>query len=195
MIQNIWCVGRNYAEHAKELNNPVPSEIMVFLKAGSTASVDASTITIPAWCQELHHEVEVALQFDQNLNISHGFIALDLTDREAQNKLKKAGHPWTLAKSFKGATTLAKCFEVTNLESLKNLPLKLWVNDELKQNGNTQDMIFSYEQVIAFIKEHFPVMPGDLILTGTPSGVGPFKRGDTVKANIGDFGTHSWVVS
>lgn len=194
MIQNIWCIGRNYAEHAQELGNPVPTEIMVFLKAGSTASIDQPQLKIPSWCSELHHEIEVALELDHSLQVSHAYLSLDLTDRERQNKLKKQGHPWTLAKSFKGATALACKTPVQKIAELNNLQLQLWVNGELRQKGNTRDMIFSYEQIIAFVKEHFPVVPGDIILTGTPPGVGPFKRGDTLKAEIENLGSHTWQV-
>lgn len=192
MIQNIWAVGRNYAEHAKELGNDVPTEPMIFLKAGSTATLASSTITMPAWQPKLHHEVELALRFNSQLKIAHACLALDLTDREKQNELKSKGHPWTLAKSFKGSCPLSDFFSVGSLDELKNLDLSLKVNGELRQRGSTSQMIFSLEALIEFVLKHFPVVPGDLLLTGTPAGVGPFKSGDVLEASIAGKATHTW---
>lgn len=194
MIQNIWAVGRNYAEHAKELGNEVPTEPLIFLKAGSTATLAASELHLPTWKSELHHEIELALRFDKNLEIDSACIALDLTDRDKQNQLKAKGQPWTLAKSFKEACPLSSFFPVKSLEELKNLDIVLKINGDIRQQGNTAQMIFPLEQVIEFVKHHFPVMPGDLLLTGTPSGVGPFKKGDILEAEIAKKMKHSWKV-
>nr|WP_295900310.1 fumarylacetoacetate hydrolase family protein [uncultured Bdellovibrio sp.] len=194
MIQNIWAVGRNYAEHAKELGNEVPAEPMIFLKAGSTSSLAAKEIHMPSWTNELHHEVELALRFDDNLQIDEACIAIDITDRAKQNQLKSKGHPWTLAKSFKDSCPLSGFFPVNDLDELKNLELVLKVNGEVRQHGNTAQMIFSLEQLLDFVRLHFPVMPGDLLLTGTPSGVGPFKKGDILEAEIVSKAKHSWKV-
>lgn len=194
MIQNIWAIGRNYAEHAKELGNEIPSEPLIFLKAGSCATVGAADLQLPVWKNELHHEVELALRFDDNLKIHEACIALDLTDREKQNQLKAKGQPWTLAKSFRGACPLSPFFPVQQLAELKQLEISLKVNGELRQQGNTNQMIFSLEQIIEFVCVHFPVVPGDLILTGTPSGVGPFKKGDLLEAEIAKKIKHSWKV-
>lgn len=194
MIRNIWAVGRNYAEHAKELGNDVPTEPLIFLKAGSCASFAADTIELPQGKHELHHEVELALELDQNLQIARAGIALDLTDREKQNILKAKGQPWTLAKSFKGACPLSSFFEINDFRELQNLDISLTVNGVVKQQGHTSQMIFSIEKLTHFILENFPVQPGDLILTGTPSGVGPLKRGDHVEAEISGKIRHSWQV-
>lgn len=194
MIQNIWAVGRNYAEHAKELGNEVPTEPMIFLKAGSTASIAAHEINLPEGTKELHHEVELALRFDDNLQISEACIALDLTDRAKQNQLKAKGHPWTLAKSFKGSCPLSNFFPVNDLDELKNLELRLTVNGEVRQQGNTSQMILSLESLIQYVRLHFPVVPGDLLLTGTPAGVGPIKAGDVLTAEIVSKTRHSWQI-
>lgn len=194
MIQNIWCVGRNYAEHAKELGNEVPTEPFFFLKAGSTATLNAKEILLPYWVEELHHEVELALQFDENLQIDEACIALDLTDREKQNQLKAKGHPWTLAKSFKGSCPISGFFPVNDLEELKNLEISLKINGEYRQQGNTNQFVFPLEKLIDFARQHFPIMPGDLLLTGTPAGVGPFKKGDVLEAEIKGKMHHSWTV-
>lgn len=194
MIQNIWAVGRNYAEHAQELGNEIPTEPMIFLKAGSSATLAAKEIHIPEWAADVHHEVELALRFDENLQISEACIALDLTERSKQNQLKAKGHPWTLAKSFKGSCPLSNFFPVIDLDDLKKLPITLSVNGATRQNGNTSQMIFSLEQLIAYVKKHFPVVAGDLLLTGTPSGVGPLHHGEILEAHIGEKMQHSWKV-
>lgn len=194
MIQNIWAVGRNYADHAKELGNEVPTEPMIFLKAGSTATLGSKEIILPEWAQDVHHEVELALQFDENLQIDEACIALDLTERAKQNQLKAKGHPWTLAKSFTGSCPLSGFFPVADLEELKDLEIILKVNGETRQAGRTSQMIFSLENLIEYVRKHFPVQPGDLLLTGTPAGVGPIRSGDTLEAEIKGKAKHTWTV-
>jgi acylpyruvate hydrolase len=193
MIQNIWCVGRNYAEHAKELGNEIPTEPLIFLKAGSTATLSSKDLHLPFWIEEVHHEVELALQFDENLQIDEACIALDLTDRAKQNSLKAKGQPWTLAKSFKEACPLSPFFPVNDLEELKNLDISLKIQGEIRQQGNTEQFIFGLERLLDFVRQHFPVVPGDLLLTGTPSGVGPIRRGDVLKAEIKGKMKHTWT--
>jgi 2-keto-4-pentenoate hydratase/2-oxohepta-3-ene-1,7-dioic acid hydratase (catechol pathway) len=198
MIRNIWAVGRNYAEHAKELGNAVPSKEsgapMIFLKAGSCATLSTKEFHLPKGTEELHHEVELGLQFDANLKISKACLAIDLTDRAKQNVLKAAGHPWTLAKSFKEACPLSDFFPVKDMNELSNLQLKFTVNGEVRQNGSTKDMIFGIPQLLEYVLTNFPVEPGDLLITGTPSGVGPLHRGDQVTGEIVGKVTHSWAV-
>lgn len=195
LIRNIWAVGRNYADHAKELGNSVPSEPMIFLKAGSTASVNSTQIELPWWTTEVHHEVELALKVSQNYKLSEAAVALDLTERSLQQKAKQAGHPWTMAKSFTGACAVSAFFQVKHLEDLNDLPIKLWVNDELKQDGHVNQMIFNIPFLFEYIMDHFPVCPGDLILTGTPAGVGPMQHGDVLRAEITGQISHRWKVS
>jgi acylpyruvate hydrolase len=194
MIRNIWAVGRNYADHAKELGNQVPSSPMFFLKAGSSATVFSNEIVLPYWTEEVHHEVELALKFNNNLQVIEGAVALDLTERRLQNEAKKNGTPWTMAKSFDGACAVSAFFQVKNLSEIKDLRLRLWVNDELKQEGRTSQMIFPAERLIEDLIRCFPVCGGDLLLTGTPSGVGPIQAGDRVKAEIEGQIVQTWTV-
>lgn len=194
IIRNIWAVGRNYADHAKELGNDVPVKPLIFLKAGSSASVNSTEIILPHWTEEVHHEVELILKFSSHLHIIEGAVALDLTERNLQNEAKKAGLPWTLAKSFDGSCPISSFFSVRHLENLKDLTLRLWVNDELRQEGNTKQMIFDCAQLVDYVKGHFPVCHGDLLLTGTPAGVGPLKDGDKVRAEIQGEISHTWLV-
>lgn len=198
MIRNIWAIGRNYAEHAKELGNEVPNanvaEPLIFLKAGSTAVMNSSEFSLPAWATDVHHEVELALMFDDQLKIRKAAVALDLTERTLQAKLKAKGSPWTLAKSFTNSCPLSDFFPVGSLEELKNLEISLTVNGELRQKGNTSQMIFTLEQQLEYILSHFPVCPGDVLLTGTPSGVAALKRGDALVAEIAGKVQKRWTV-
>ena len=193
MIRNIWAIGRNYADHAKELGNSVPAAPMVFLKAGSTA-VFSGEIILPTWTQDVHHEVELGLIFDDTLEISRACLALDLTERKRQGEAKSQGAPWTLAKSFTGSCPLSAPFLFSDLNELQNLDLELKINGEIRQKGNTRDMIFPITTLIDYVRNHFPVCPGDLLLTGTPSGVGPLLRGEFVEAQIPGKISHRWLV-
>lgn len=194
LIRNIWGVGRNYADHAKELGNEVPSAPMIFLKAGSCATVNSTEISLPAWTEDVHHEVELTLKLSQHLTVVEAAVALDLTERKAQSQARKEGSPWTLAKSFDGACAVSSFFQVKKLEELADLRLRLWVNDQLRQEGRTSQMIFGVPHLLEYIIETFPVCPGDLILTGTPAGVGPLLDGDSVRVEIEGQITHTWKV-
>ena len=121
-------------------------------------------------------------------------MALDLTERKLQNAAKKAGLPWTLAKSFDGACAVSAFFNFHKLEELSDLRLRLWVNDELRQEGRTSQMVFRIPQLIEYVLGHYPVCAGDLLLTGTPAGVGRLQAGDRVKAEIEGQITHQWLV-
>ena len=194
IIRNIWAIGRNYADHAKELGNEVPKEPLIFLKAGSCA-VFGEQIELPAWSLEVHHEIEMALQFGPNLKVTRAALALDLTERHFQNLLKAKGSPWTLAKSFSRSCPLSDFFTVDSLSELSSLDISLKVNGELRQKGNTSRMIFTLEQQIAYVTEHFPVVEGDLLLTGTPAGVGKIIRGDVLEGALGAFSKCLWNFS
>lgn len=194
LIRNIWGVGRNYLDHAKELGNPVPKKPLIFLKAGSSASVNSTEIELPWWTEEVHHEVELALKLSPSLQVLECAVALDLTERKFQSEAKASGLPWTLAKSFHNAGAVSAFFSIKKWDDVRDLRIRLWINDELKQEGRTSQMIFPCETLVEYIKLHFPVCPGDLILTGTPSGVGPLLPGDRVKAEIEGQITHTWTV-
>ncbi len=194
MIRNIWAVGRNYAEHAKELGNDIPTAPLIFLKAGSCAVQHSSEFTVPDWCQDVHHEIELALRFDDKLNITQAAVALDLTERKKQNELKTKGQPWTLAKSFTNSCPLSDFFEVKNVTDLSDLTLLLHVNGDLRQKGSTQQMIFNIPTLVDYVRQHFPVCPGDILLTGTPSGVAAIQKGDQIQAEIVGKIKHHWTV-
>lgn len=194
VIRNIWCVGRNFKDHAAEMKAEVPTSPLIFLKAGSSATVNSNEIILPYWVEDVHHEVEIALKLSPHLHVMEGAVALDLTERKQQTLAKQKGLPWTLAKSFDGACPISPFFMVRKFDDFKDRTLKLWVNDELKQSGKTSDMIFGFEQILEHVKAFFPICAGDLILTGTPSGVGPIRDGDTVKVELEDEITHVWKI-
>lgn len=194
MIRNIWAIGRNYRDHAAEMNAPVPSEPMIFLKAGSSATVNSNEIILPYWVEEVHHEVELALKLSPHMHVMEGYVALDLTERKIQNEAKKQGAPWTRSKSFDGSCPVSAGFMIKRLEDVGDLRIRLWVNDVLKQDGRTSQMIFNCTKLVEHVKHYFPVCAGDLILTGTPSGVGPIRDGDVIKAEIEGEITQIWKV-
>jgi 2-keto-4-pentenoate hydratase/2-oxohepta-3-ene-1,7-dioic acid hydratase in catechol pathway len=185
LIQNIWCVGRNYSLHAKELNNPIPERPMFFLKSGACVVFPWEKIKLPSWSKNIHFESELALKFDQNLELSHYTYALDLTARDIQAQAKAKGHPWTLAKSFSQSCPIGDFFEYH--EEVKFFESCL--NGKRVQTGKIADMIFPIGVLKKFVLEHFPVQPGDLLLTGTPAGVGKIDGGDEI--NITDNLNHS----
>lgn len=194
LIRNIWAVGRNYQEHAKELGNDIPEKPLFFLKAGSSASVNSTEIILPHFTNNVHHEVELALKFSSRMSVVEGAVALDLTERDFQNAAKKKGEPWTLSKSFHGACSVSAFFQIKSLMDLEEKTMRLFVNDELRQETLLSRMIFKPQELIEYALEHFPVCPGDLLLTGTPAGVGALHHEDRVRAEIQGEIFHSWVV-
>lgn len=192
-IRNIWAIGRNYADHAKELGNDVPKEPLIFLKAGSTATT-ATNLQLPSWSVDVHHEVELAVRFGADLKVDAGAIALDLTERHFQSLLKAKGSPWTLAKSFKDSCPLSEFFPVSSLSELQDLEISLMVNNEIRQKARTSQMIFSLQQQIDYVLQHFPVCPGDLLLTGTPAGVAALKKGDRLRGELVGKISKEWSI-
>lgn len=195
MIRNIWAVGRNYRDHAAEMNAPIPTEPLIFLKAGSCATIHSTEIILPHWVEEVHHEVELALKLSPHLHVIEGAVALDLTERKLQAEAKKRGEPWTLSKSFDGACPVSAFFMIRKLADVADLRIRLWVNNDLRQDSRTSQMIFNCEKLVDHIKMYFPISSGDLILTGTPSGVGPIRDGDEIKAEIEGEITQIWKVT
>jgi 2-keto-4-pentenoate hydratase/2-oxohepta-3-ene-1,7-dioic acid hydratase in catechol pathway len=180
MTKNIWAVGRNYIDHAKEMNATIPNEPLLFLKAGSTLTFNQKII-FPKWSKDIHHELEIALLIDENLKFSHMSLALDLTARDKQAEAKKNGTPWTLSKSFTGACPIGAWHPVTDL---KNVSFMLIKNGHVVQSAKASEMIFSADVLLDYVKSHFPVCKNDILLTGTPAGVGPLASGDILEALI-----------
>lgn len=191
LIRNIWAVGRNYALHAKELGNPTPAiddEPIIFLKAGSSAvpstELGGTGFSLPGFTDDIHHEAEIALEFGQGLNFCAIGLALDLTARMVQSLLKEKQLPWTLAKSFAAACPLSELLPIPRDFELDDVRFEFQVNGEIRQKGHTRDMIFSAERLRQYLIARYPIVPGDLLLTGTPSGVGPIRKGDCLTGQI-----------
>lgn len=193
---NVWCVGRNYADHAKELGNSVPAEPLIFLKSGSSVLFPTSRVELPWELGAIHHEVELAVRWSRPGHLSDYGVALDLTARDQQSKLKAQGHPWTLAKSFRNSTWLGNFHPLQDLEALqRDGTLELMINGETRQRGRFADMVHGVRELAAYIERYFPVEPGDVLLTGTPAGVGPLQPGDHVQARVNNFEWDLWKLA
>ncbi|ORY00282.1 hypothetical protein K493DRAFT_312897 [Basidiobolus meristosporus CBS 931.73] len=192
--KKIIAIGRNYSEHAKELGNQVPSHPFFFLKPTSSYLVQPGSIEIPKGCV-VHHEVELAVVIGKegrDIDAHHAdhYIAgyalgIDLTARNLQEHAKKKGLPWSTAKGFDTFTPISDFIAKNKIPDAGNVNLWLKVNNEERQNGNTKDMIFSIPKLIEHVSTIMKLEPGDIILTGTPSGVGPIKAGEIVTAGMG----------
>ncbi|MGV8878443.1 MAG: fumarylacetoacetate hydrolase family protein [Sphingobacteriaceae bacterium] len=184
----IIAVGRNYAAHALELNNPIPKIPVIFMKPDTALLKDNRPFYHPDFSDDIHHEIEVVLKISkEGKNISQKFAAnyfdelalgIDFTARDIQQKHKENGLPWELAKSFDHAAPVSSFLPKINFSDLGQLSFELRVNDEIKQTGNTKNLLFSFEYLIAFISRYITLKKGDLIFTGTPEGVGKVKIGD-----------------
>jgi 2-keto-4-pentenoate hydratase/2-oxohepta-3-ene-1,7-dioic acid hydratase in catechol pathway len=183
----VYCIGRNYAEHAKELNNPVPKgEPVIFLK--SPSALRPCTAGPVAFADEtFHHEAEIVARIGRIVplgatgswaDVDALSLGLDLTRREVQSRLKEKGLPWTVSKSFAGAAVLGELLPLATFPRRDAIDFTLHVNGELRQTGRSSDMIFPIEELITHLARHCPLAPGDLIYTGTPAGVGPIRAGD-----------------
>ena len=198
LIRNIWAVGRNYSEHARELNNPVPApteEPMIFLKAGSGIVPNGATFSFPSFTDDIHFECELAFRYGANLELSEMTLVIDLTAREVQSKLKEKQHPWTLAKSFKSSCPMGPLVKIPKDLDFENIDFQFSVNGEIRQSGNSRDMIHSVQKLNAYVLERYPVSEGDLLITGTPKGVGKLNRGDKLTAEIPGLIRAEWQIS
>jgi acylpyruvate hydrolase len=193
-IGKIVCLARNYAEHARELGNETPAAPVLFMKPASSVIGDGETVRIPAYSQECHYEVELAVLIGRQCQAvsadnAMGYVAgyataIDMTLRDVQNSLKSKGLPWEIAKGFDTACPLSAFVPVSSVADPHNLRLRLSVNDETRQDGCSADMINRVPQIIAHISSIFTLEPGDVILTGTPAGVGRVVAGDVMEADI-----------
>ncbi len=190
----IICVGRNYIDHAKELNNPVPSSPLIFMKPPSALLVNSKPFYYPEFSNEIHYEVELVLRICKNgRHIQPEFapeyyqeigLGIDLTARDLQAKLKEKGHPWELAKGFDHSAVLGDFIPFTDKMRKDGVSFRLTKNEQQVQKGNSREMIFSFEDIIVYVSRYFRLQIGDLIFTGTPSGVGPIAIGDHFRGYI-----------
>lgn len=193
-IGKIVCLARNYAEHAKELGNETPAAPVLFMKPASSVIGDGEAVRIPPYSQECHYEVELAVLIGKQCRavsaenvmeyIAGYGVGIDMTLRDVQNQLKAKGLPWDIAKGFDTACPLSDFVPTVVVPDPHTLNLKLAVNGEMRQDGCSSDMINRIPQVIAHISAIFTLEPGDVILTGTPAGVGQVLAGDIMTAEI-----------
>ncbi len=190
----IICIGRNYVEHAKELNNPLPENPIFFMKPETALLQKNMPFFYPEFSNDIHYETEIVVKINKvgkhiQEKFAHTYydeigIGIDLTARDLQSEHKKKGLPWEIAKAFDGAAPLGNFVEKIKYENLNNLNFSLKVNGEDRQIGNTKNMIFSIDKIIAYVSQFVTLKIGDLIFTGTPEGVGPIKIGDHFEAFI-----------
>ncbi len=198
-IGKIVCLGRNYAEHARELGNEVPQAPVIFMKPATAVIYDGGTVHIPAYSQACHHEIELALLIgrecrdvapEQAMEYVAGYgVAIDMTLRDVQDRLKSKGLPWEIAKGFDTSCPLSDFVPASTVADPHDLTLRLSVNGEPRQNGTTADMIHRVPGIVSHISSIFTLEPGDVILTGTPSGVGSVKAGDVMDGEISGVGS------
>ncbi|MCX6258311.1 MAG: fumarylacetoacetate hydrolase family protein [Bacteroidia bacterium] len=192
----IICIGRNYADHAKELNNPLPVEPVFFFKPDSALLINDQPFYYPDFSTDLHYEVEIVLRIGKvGKNISPAFagryydkigIGIDFTARDLQRKCMAEGLPWEMAKGFDNSAAISKFIPKENFNDMKKINFRLDINDKTVQQGNTRDMVFSFEEIISYVSRFITFKTGDMIYTGTPAGVSPVKIGDNLKAYLGN---------
>lgn len=185
----IICVGRNYAEHAKELGNAIPKAPVLFLKP-ETALNPHSEFKLPDFSAEIHFELELVLKISQNgKNIkrqnAHEYfneiaLGIDFTARDLQQELKSAGLPWEKSKAFDNAAMISDFVDFHSLNNKDAIQFELFQNHQLKQSGNTENILFDFSQIIENCSQYFSLQKGDLIFTGTPEGVGPVYKNDVL---------------
>ena len=191
-IGKLLCIGRNYADHAAEMERDVPDEPMVFLKPATAVVRSGGTVRLPPQSQNVHHEVElVAVIGTEGRNLSAataldhvaGYaVGLDMTARDLQDEAKAQRHPWSVAKGFDTFAPLGPLVSAEAVGDPQALILRLRRNGVTQQEASTEDMIFSVAELVAYCSQIFTLTPGDLLYTGTPSGVGPVDDGDTLEA-------------
>ncbi|EOR95684.1 Fumarylacetoacetate hydrolase family protein [Arcticibacter svalbardensis MN12-7] len=190
----IIAIGRNYAEHAKELNNPVPGVPVIFMKPETAVLKDNLPFYYPEFSTDIHHEIEIVLKIcKEGKYISEKFagnyydeigLGVDFTARDIQTIHKEKGLPWELAKAFDNSAPISAFKSKESFQDIYNLNFSLNINEETVQMGNTKDLLFSFEKIIAFVSQYITLKKGDLIFTGTPKGVGKINVGDRLQGFI-----------
>ena len=192
----IICIGRNYTEHAKELNNPVNETPVIFLKPDSAILDTRLPFFIPDFSDNIHYEVELVVRINRlGKNIDAGFAhkyyneittGIDFTARDLQSELKKKGLPWEISKGFDGSAAVGEFISIDDLSRDQGMRFSLHKNDTMVQEGSCSDMICSIDQIISYVSRFYTLKKGDLIFTGTPAGVGKVEKDDILRAYIGD---------
>jgi len=192
----IICIGLNYRRHAMEMGRPIPAEPIVFLKPDSSILKNNKPFFLPGFSNMIQYEAEIVLKISKlgkgiSPKFAHRYfdeltLGIDITARDIQNRNSAAGLPWELSKCFDGAAPIGKFVPVNGIKDMKNLDFRLRINNKIVQQGNTSDMIFGFNEIVAYVSRFFTLKTGDLIFTGTPSGVGPLKKNDNLVGYLGD---------
>jgi 2-keto-4-pentenoate hydratase/2-oxohepta-3-ene-1,7-dioic acid hydratase in catechol pathway len=190
----IICVGRNYVEHIKELNNEAPKDPVLFLKPDTSILLKKQPFFIPEFSNEVHHEVEILVKINRigkhiDRKFAHKYygeigLGIDFTARDLQSKLKEKGLPWEKAKAFDGAAVVGKFLAKSDFKDVDNINFRLEKNDKVQQTGNTSLMLWKIDTLIEYISKYFTLKIGDIIFTGTPSGVAKVNPNDILKGFI-----------
>ncbi len=191
-VGKILCIGRNYADHAAEMDRSVPDQPMVFLKPPSAIVRTDEAVQLPSQSDEVHHEVELVavigstgknIARDKALDHVAGYaLGLDMTARDLQQAAKDRRHPWSVAKGFDTFAPLGPLTPASAVDDPQDLTLRLTVNDDVRQEANTRRLFFPVNELVHYCSQIFTLSPGDLLYTGTPSGVGPVHEGDELRA-------------
>ena len=198
-VGKIICIGRNYAEHIKELGNKVPDKPVIFMKPATSIVASGESVVIPPYSSDCHHEIELAVLIGKKAkgvsaevaldHVAGYAVALDLTLRDVQNVQKEKGLPWEIAKAFDTSCPISAFVPAEQIKDPQTLQLKLTVNGQVRQDGNTSDMMRTVAELIAAVSAYFTLEEGDILLTGTPSGVSKIQSGDQLVAAIEQVGT------
>lgn len=203
-INNIFCIGRNYKDHATELGNAVPEKPLVFSKpTHSLVKADGSVLEYPNGQGDIHHEIEVVLYIGNEVEedfkvedvVTKMALGVDFTLREVQSELKKKGHPWLLAKGFKNAAVVTDFWDFPGVEKSKEVEFSLVRDGETVQKGNIGQVIFDFQTILEYVHHHFGLGKGDIIYTGTPEGVSAISDGEKYELHWGDEEKGSFIVS
>lgn len=191
----VIAIGRNYIEHAQELNNPVPEKPVIFLKPDTALLKNNRDFYYPDFSRNIHYEAEIVLGIcKEGKHISSKFahtyydtigLGIDFTARDIQQEHKEKSLPWELAKAFDGSAPVSELLPKTTFTDVYNIPFSLVKNGEIVQAGNTKDLVFSFEEILVFVSQYITLRKGDLLFTGTPAGVGPIAVGDYLEGYIG----------
>ena len=190
----IICIGRNYVDHIKELNSEKPSDPVIFLKPDTSILLKKQPFFIPDFSNDLHYEVELLVKINKlgkhiDVKFAHKYydeisVGIDFTARDLQNRLKNKGLPWEKAKAFDGSAVIGKWVNKSDYQDVENLNFELRKNDQTVQRGLTKLMLYSVDELIAYVSKYFTLKIGDIIFTGTPAGVGPVAINDQLKGYL-----------
>lgn len=192
----IICIGRNYANHIAELNNERPTDPVIFMKPETAVLPKKTPFTIPEFSTEIHHEVELLIKISKvgkyiDAKFAHKYydeigLGIDFTARDLQNKLKEKGMPWEKAKAFDGSAIIGDFYPKNNFISIENITFELKKNGQTVQKGNTSQMLWKIDEIIAHVSQYFTLKKGDIIFTGTPEGVAKVAPNDILEAFLED---------